>query len=371
MTREEAINLVKQVLPCLNIDEKIREGFETLIPELKESEDERMLREIKRYLKEQGDKPTGLPNGTVAVSDMIAWLEKNKEQKPAEWDEDTKTNLDRALQIIKKAKGTLQGYQSDDGIYECDKAIECLEHFLYRGLETEKSVEWSKNDTVFLNEITDFFENKTVRLQHELDMYAHWLKSLPERFILQPKQEWSDEDKKLIDDVINSLCCYQNTLSDYQKEIVGEEIRKLKLLKPQLKQEWSEEDEKCIKDIIDCLKYLEMKDTERQYNGDRIVNPRRYADMIAKLKSLRPQSKQEWSDEDKGLLLKCISALQNSGNWFLADKLSSLCPQPSWKPTEEQMRALDKAIPLCLGVVGRNEIAPLESLYEQLKKLQS
>ena len=141
MTREEAINLVKQVLPCLNIDEKIREGFETLIPELKESEDERMLREIKRYLKEQGDKPTGLPNGTVAVSDMIAWLEKNKEQKPAEWDEDTKTNLDRALQIIKKAKGTLQGYQSDDGIYECDKAIECLEHFLYRGLETEKSVE--------------------------------------------------------------------------------------------------------------------------------------------------------------------------------------------------------------------------------------
>ena len=159
------------------------------IPELKESEDERMLREIKRYLKEQGDKPTGLPNGTVAVSDMIAWLEKNKEQKPAEWDEYTKTNLDRALQIIKDAKGTLQGYQSDDGIYECDKAIECLEHFLYRGLEIEKSVEWSKNDTVFLNEITDFFENKTVRLQHELNMYAHWLKSLPERFNLQLKQK--------------------------------------------------------------------------------------------------------------------------------------------------------------------------------------
>ena len=64
-----------------------------------------------------------------------------KEQKPVELDEYTKTNLDRALQIIKKAKGTLQGYQSDDGIYECDKAIECLEHFLYRGLEIEKSVD--------------------------------------------------------------------------------------------------------------------------------------------------------------------------------------------------------------------------------------
>ena len=37
---------------------------EEIFPELKESEDERMFREIKRYIKEQGDKPTGLPNGT-------------------------------------------------------------------------------------------------------------------------------------------------------------------------------------------------------------------------------------------------------------------------------------------------------------------
>ena len=33
------------------------------------------------------------------------------------------------------------------------------------------------------------------------------------------------------------------------------------------------------------------------------------------------------------------------------------------------MKALDKAIPVCMRVVGRYEITPLESLYEQLKKL--
>ena len=55
--------------------------FAKYFPELKESEDERIFREIKRYIKEQGNKPTGLPNGTVAVSDMIAWLEKQKEPK--------------------------------------------------------------------------------------------------------------------------------------------------------------------------------------------------------------------------------------------------------------------------------------------------
>lgn len=52
-----------------------------IFPELKETEDERMFREIKRYIKEQGDKPTGLPNGTVAVSDMITWLEKQDKQQ--------------------------------------------------------------------------------------------------------------------------------------------------------------------------------------------------------------------------------------------------------------------------------------------------
>ena len=56
----------------------IPEGFTATIEGNKiilaktESEDEKMLREIKRYIKEQGNKPTGLPNGTAAVADMLA-----------------------------------------------------------------------------------------------------------------------------------------------------------------------------------------------------------------------------------------------------------------------------------------------------------
>ncbi len=54
----------------------VKDELANLFPELKESDDERMLREIKRYIKEQGNKSTGLPNGTAAVADMLAWLEK-------------------------------------------------------------------------------------------------------------------------------------------------------------------------------------------------------------------------------------------------------------------------------------------------------
>lgn len=77
------------------------------------------------------------------------------------------------------------------------------EELLKRGV-VQKPAEWSKNDTAFLNEITDFFENKTVKLQHDLDMYAHWLKSLPERFVLEPKQEWDTHDKAIVNCIV---CC--------------------------------------------------------------------------------------------------------------------------------------------------------------------
>lgn len=75
MTREEAINLIKQVLPCLNIDEKIREGFVTLIPELAESEDERVRKALI-----DGIRQIRCKNG-VTQEQMLAWLEKQKEQK--------------------------------------------------------------------------------------------------------------------------------------------------------------------------------------------------------------------------------------------------------------------------------------------------
>lgn len=37
------------------------------------------------------------------------------------------------------------------------------------------------NDAATLNELIDFLENGTVKLQHDLTLYANWLKSLKER----------------------------------------------------------------------------------------------------------------------------------------------------------------------------------------------
>ena len=50
----------------------------------------------------------------ISFSEQDEW--ERKEQKPVKLDDDTEVGLDRALQIVKAAKGNLCGYQSNDGI---------------------------------------------------------------------------------------------------------------------------------------------------------------------------------------------------------------------------------------------------------------
>ena len=150
--------------------------------------------------------------GTMVNRDIlcIPVRELNAEQKPAEWDDYTKTNLDRALQIIKDVKGKLPSYQTDDGIYECDKAIECLEHFLYRGLEIEKSAEWSEEDrNIFDDILVDmadrremFKSNGEIEFAEDTQKKIDWLSShLPKfqsSYSQRKTEEWSEEDRNTL-----------------------------------------------------------------------------------------------------------------------------------------------------------------------------
>lgn len=73
----------------------------------------RILRQMNEELKALNAK-----TGTVA---------KPIEPKVAE-DLNIVVGLDRALMILKRSRGVLPGYQSDDGTYETDHAIRCVEY---------------------------------------------------------------------------------------------------------------------------------------------------------------------------------------------------------------------------------------------------
>ena len=287
-----------------------------------------------------------------------------KEQKPVELDEYTKTNLDRALQIIKKAKGTLQGYQSDDGIYECDKAIECLEHFLYRGLEIERTMEW--NEDYREEDIQTRFAFYT----YKDDPSVIYLSNV---FVEEASRNhgFGSRILKAAEKVAETIGATTISLKVKQDSPANAWYRKngygyvafedeydwleknLEYMKPN-KQEWSEEDEKNLKSVVSTL-WFALNTPHFPLNYERII------ELEGWLKSLRPPFKDK---EMKLKILKYLSTRCSSLEFEeVEDYLNNL--RPSWKPGEEQMDALHYVKQFDYG----GHKAALESLYEQLKKL--
>ncbi len=215
MTREEAIEVYHGLL-----NQKIKEAFEVFAPELRESEDERIRKWLIEELENTRDamsskNPYSDDPDIVArlkrLDEGIAYLEKQKENPkssdsiPSDCVSDAKCEdkhnekgdfVFELRQIISSHRySDIYGEYTNDEEGMASEILELCKCELEKQKE-QKPAEWSKNDTVFLNEITDYFEDKTVSLQHDLEMYAHWLKSLPERFNLQLKNEWSEEEKK-------------------------------------------------------------------------------------------------------------------------------------------------------------------------------
>ena len=154
---------------------------------------------------------------------LYIWREK-KEQKPVEIHIEN-PNIQKFDPDIKLTTSDSSA-SGDELLYVSNKSY----NIGYRDGKMEakqKPAEWSKNDTAFLNDITDFFENKTVRLQHDLDMYAHWLKNLPERFVPQSKPEWSAEDECRREGIIQWLREYQKKFNPEYDSLSIESIESL------------------------------------------------------------------------------------------------------------------------------------------------
>lgn len=140
---DEAIEIARQYYNDRAMPIGTNFKLERIFPELKEDEDERIRKEIIDFLE--------LPHpqfvGKRDHEKWIAWLEKQGEQKPV-WSEEDKRYLNIVSSVIRSP--------SVQGIYDYHKV------------------------------------NPT-------DV-SGWLKSLKDR--VQPKQEWSEEDERMLNDII-------------------------------------------------------------------------------------------------------------------------------------------------------------------------
>ena len=190
--------------------------------------------------------------------EMLAYLERQKEQKPA--DQGVKGRRGRIggtpEHIRKKAENFLSKMKPP---YDADDICSAYE----TGAMESIKLEWSEEDEKHLNWVIEHFR-QSGELYHDL---IDWLKSLPERFNLQPKQEWSEEDEKIRETLLNY---YEECLDNYScvewlNGITYSELCDwLKSFRPQPHWKPSEKQMKVLKAAI---VYVESSESNFKWSG--------------------------------------------------------------------------------------------------------
>ena len=182
---EEALERAKAVKP-------LNEVF----PELRESEDERIIVNIKKAVELYwSDEP---------LDEILSWLERQKEQKPTEFPKSEDYGIDglyAAVDILQKTLGEVDGYQTDDGILEHKCAISAVKE-----LYEQKPAEWSGEDEKMLNAIIEDIHCGTdfnAEVMREANIREKWLRERLKS--LRPKPHWkpSEEQMKCLEDCVN------------------------------------------------------------------------------------------------------------------------------------------------------------------------
>lgn len=276
-----------------------QKDLDAIFPELCESENERILRAIIRGFESWKGNGNVKFNNTE-VDDILAYLEKLKEPIDP---------FDTKL--------------FQDGVKEGRR----LEREDIK--KEQKPAEWSEEDKVMLNNIIWSVHLKSINPLDEMDdrskykKYEDFLKSLPERFALQSKQEWSENDERMLSRCVKSI--------------------------------------ESSKQFADADTFKKAKDKEIDW-------------LKNKLKSLRPSWKP--SEQEKGALRTAIHVLTEERNFPKAaaqlqnilDAFEGKESRKDWKPSEEQMRVLKQVEDRVAMKSGYWEQV-LDSLYLDLIKL--
>lgn len=294
--------------------------LEFLFPQLKESEDERIRKEIISALK--------FANTSDGVYDKhIAWLERQKELFES----------GKGLYYYDGEKTTYCGYPAtEDNPYDIamSQQEKQKEHQNNSDAPNESSAGMisSSDKDKNLDEIAqDYIDGvKKYNPEPTWDLmqtavcygyhYYEQKEQKPRKFKLGDKIHWHDDDTNVItitgfrDDAYLTDSAYGPIL--FCDEDNWERI------------EWSEKDERMRKTIIRVLNDLGFEEYCKSSRDQDIAEDRLYYDEIKWLKSLRP----------------------------------------SWKPSEEQMKALREVAYSLVGTGTQTDVY-LVQLYEQLKKL--
>lgn len=425
MTREEAINEIKS---WDFLDEREIEAIQTLIPELEENEDEKIIMTINNILPFIHDE--AYTNNGTTKKDVLNWLEKQKEYVAD--NRKASTSYDDRIR-----KAIIKSIEEDSSVYEQEVSKKQMIAYLEKQKDTDKAIEAVDRIDKYIDEhlanahdmkdsnpdkkyyrgwddalgkmagiLQDVYSNEKQKEQKhywkptETDV-ALFNKAVTTNNTLTPAEranldiirskfsccraincsgimQKEQKPTECADDVVEEAEEYTSKVAcgEYGVEVTEAYIAGV-LSERNRGTEWSEEDKQWLESII--------KDYE-----DNLTKDKDHAAVIKIkidfLKSLRLKSHSEWRHYiwttnlrfDFTALIKYDNTdnyeIVQAGNRPKQEKngvyilIKDIKPQPSWKPSEKQMEALN-ALNLHgdLSYVGQQN--QLISLYQDLKKL--
>ena len=358
--------------------EKARAGksIEEIFPELKESEDERIRNRLIEAIKSSAQFEDAIQRLGLSWPSVLAWLEKQKENP--------KSNDFIPSDCVSDVKCEDRWHKVADSFPNSSREVICKDaignFFIGRYYKGSNSWEVSMYDDIDKSNE----DNPPVVMWCDIPSE----KQKEQKPILSAEESLGisqEEYNKIVDECIYGEQKEQKLADDKDFEDKTVNVRMITdsetgekypfvSYKDQLQKpaEWSEEE---VGHLYTLARYIKSKGYED--DGEFLEG------VANKLKRIRPQPKQEWSEEDInmfGSILSTLSVYSNNPDipveireihkkeyaWF-DDLYNRVSPQPHWKPSEEQMKQLDAVINAYSKGSMTHKV--LDSLYEQLKSL--
>ena len=356
--------------------------------ELKESEDEKIRKEIVEIFKSAQRDGICEPIKNEQFEKIFAWLEKQGEQK----------TLSKTEPIVEGLTTEFQKQVSHLIASAMDKEHEYNEGFVkwtanvllnYAKHELEKQVGQKQNVTDIVSDLENYFSTTTKEQQEkDWDEIKNWEEKhfnhdkhieIISTNKVEPKFKVGDiitnkksKDTVKIVQILHDSYCYSGwdgaatVHSDFS--ISEQDNWELVEQKPT----WSEEDDKILNEFIESLRYSNGNGYNKQIDWLKSLKDR-----------IQPQLKQEWSKEDGEMVETLNEYVKNLDILFseikIGDKdilsnefrekvqhwLKSFKERYTWKPSDEQMKFLWK-----YAEQNNYDGRILGTLYNDLKKLR-
>ena len=230
--------------------------LESIFPELKESEDEKIRKEIIQSIQD---------NMCVIHKDKcIAWLEKQGEQKPADKNEPKFKVGDIIKYIGEREEFSKENHTIKKILDDCYLTIDDMYipfRFENCYILVNQNSSWSEEDEANMDAVWRAC-GQVYGVKYQ-SILGDWLKSLKDRVQPQPKQEWSEEDDEMLNLITARLHSHPNIdLEEYSKEYDWLNYR-LKYLRPQ--SHWKPSDEQM--DALKSSTYCQNKQMSKVLFG--------------------------------------------------------------------------------------------------------